>query len=66
MNITVKVSTDDAGAARTARFGHLPERVRIEDTVGEKQVAASDAVRRTYDAETSWNHFNCLAVDLGL
>jgi hypothetical protein len=66
MNITVAVSTDSAAAARHARFGQLPDRVRYEDMVEEKQVAPSDAVRNSYDAEASWNHFNCLALDLGL
>jgi hypothetical protein len=66
MNITVKVSTDGAAAARHARFGQLPDRVRFEDMVEEKQVEVSDAVKNSYDAEASWGHFNCLAVDLGL
>ncbi|SEG93167.1 hypothetical protein SAMN05216223_12742 [Actinacidiphila yanglinensis] len=66
MNITVKVSADSAAAARHARFGQLPERVQFEDMVEVKQVEVSEAVKNGYNSEASWNHFNCLAMDLGL
>ncbi|MFD0026229.1 hypothetical protein [Streptomyces sp. NPDC058382] len=58
--------TDGAAAARHARFGKLPERIRYEDMV-EDQVTSPDAgAAHRYDPEGAWNHFNCLAYDLGL
>ncbi|WP_405591169.1 hypothetical protein [Streptomyces sp. NBC_01190] len=60
----IRIITDGA-ATRLARFGKLPERVRHEDMV-ETQVAPNDPAKSAYDPEASWNHFNCLAMDLGL
>ncbi|MFF4505414.1 hypothetical protein [Streptomyces sp. NPDC001401] len=57
---------DSAAAARRARFGKLPERVRYEDLVEEKVAAPSDPARYAYDPERSWTSFSCLAADLGL
>ena len=59
-------STGGAEAARRARFGKLPERVRREDLVEEKVAAPADPARYAYDPEGSWRFFSCLAVDLGL
>jgi len=60
------VGTKDETAARRARFGRLPERVRYEDMVEEKTVTPHDPARYTHDPEGSWRSFSCLAVDLGL
>lgn len=58
--------TTDSAAARRARFGSLPERIRAEDMVEEKAATPSDPTRHAFDAEGSWRSFSCLAVDLGL
>ncbi|MDT0469077.1 hypothetical protein [Streptomyces gibsoniae] len=57
---------DSAAAARHARFGELPERIRHEDMVEEKAATPNDPARHAYDPEGSWMSFSCLAVDLGL
>ncbi|MEW1779711.1 hypothetical protein [Streptomyces sp. NPDC086777] len=59
-------ATDPAAAARLARFGKLPERVQFQEMVEEKKAAPSGAEIVSYNAEGSWNHFSCLALDLGL
>lgn len=56
---------DTAAAARQARFGHLPERVRLADTVQE-QAAPRDPARDAYNAAGSFASYSCLALDLGL
>ncbi len=56
---------DGAAAARHAKFGKLPERIPYEDMVTEKAVSENRA-QNTYNPEGSWNHFSCLALDLGL
>ncbi|MYS24190.1 hypothetical protein GA0115240_161219 [Streptomyces sp. DvalAA-14] len=61
----LEVTTDSASTVRHARFGKLPDRVRYEDMVEEKQATLSDAATNPY-AGAAWNHFNCLAMDLGL
>ncbi|MFD8223174.1 hypothetical protein ACFV16_03265 [Streptomyces massasporeus] len=58
-------STDTAAAARHARFGKLPERIRIEDTV-EGAKATPGGRANAYDPEGSWKFYSCLALDLGL
>jgi hypothetical protein len=58
--------TDTAAAARRARFGTLPERIRYEDMVEEKTATPNDPTRYDYDPEGSWMSFSCLAADLGL
>jgi hypothetical protein len=40
-----------AQAARHARFGALPERIRIEDTVEEHPATVPDPARDTYNAD---------------
>jgi hypothetical protein len=57
---------DSAAAARRARFGTLPERIRYEEMVEEKAATPMDPARYAYDPEGSWMSFNCLAADLGL
>jgi hypothetical protein len=58
-------TVDAAAAVRHARFGALPERIRYEDLVEEKPVAPG-AAADTYNPEGAWNHYSCLALDLGL
>ncbi|MFF3489118.1 hypothetical protein ACFYXC_38645 [Streptomyces sp. NPDC002701] len=41
--------TDVAEAARRARFGTLPERVRLADTVEEKPATVQDPARNDYN-----------------
>jgi hypothetical protein len=40
-----------AEAARRARFGRLPERIRPEDTVEERPAAAPDPARDAYNSD---------------
>ncbi|HEY3483009.1 MAG TPA: hypothetical protein VGL02_29360 [Streptomyces sp.] len=40
-----------AEAARRARFGSLPERIRLEDTVEERPATLPDPARDTYNAD---------------
>ncbi|MEU9630813.1 hypothetical protein ACFZDB_30310 [Streptomyces luteogriseus] len=61
----MELSTDTAAAARHARFGKLPERIRIEDTV-EGAKATAGGGENAYDPEGSWKYYSCLALDLGL
>ncbi|MFF5029982.1 hypothetical protein ACWERI_19980 [Streptomyces collinus] len=55
-----------AAATRHARFGRLPERIRFHEMTEEKQAAPSASAVGSHDPEASWNHFSCLALDLGL
>ncbi|MFE2053506.1 hypothetical protein [Streptomyces sp. NPDC059459] len=57
---------DVAAAARHERFGRLPEPIRIQDTTESKVATPGGAVIGAYDPEKSWNHFSCLALDMGL
>ncbi|MDX3265740.1 hypothetical protein PV336_42350 [Streptomyces sp. MI02-2A] len=57
---------DSAAAARHARFGKLPERIRYEDMVQEEPVTLHDPARDAYNPEGSWASFSCFAADLGL
>ncbi|ANP56849.1 hypothetical protein J2Z21_000601 [Streptomyces griseochromogenes] len=58
--------TDPAAAVRHGRYGRLPERVRFEDMTEEVEAGRSGGVTASYDPETSWSHYSCLALDLGL
>lgn len=49
----------DAAAARRARFGNLPEPVRVEDTVEERPAVAPDPARNAYDPD-EWLVRYCL------
>lgn len=64
LTVNTRETLDNAAAVRHARFGKLPERIRYEEMVEEKAVTAQDDDR--YNPEASFNHFNCLALDLGL
>ncbi len=55
-----------AAAARHARFGRLPERIRLEDMTQEVQTEKSGGANASYNPEGSWQYFSCLALDLGL
>ncbi|MEU1662176.1 hypothetical protein ABZ547_00970 [Streptomyces sparsogenes] len=50
---------DEAEAARRARFGALPERIRVEDTVEERAATAPDPARDRYDPD-EWLVRHCL------
>jgi hypothetical protein len=56
---------DSAAAARQARYGKLPERIRFADMAEEVQAAPRGGVN-THDPEGSWKYYSCLALDLGL
>ena len=59
-------TTDSAAAARRARFGTLPERIRREDLVEEKTATVNTPTHHAYDSGERWMSLSCLAVDLGL
>lgn len=57
---TVTAAVRDADeAARQARFGALPERIRLEDTVQELPATEPDPSRDTYDSD-EWLTRNAL------
>ncbi|CAG7641090.1 hypothetical protein [Actinacidiphila bryophytorum] len=53
-----------AAAARHARFGSLPERIRYEDMVQEQR--STPVTGDAYDPERSFVSWSCVALDLGL
>ncbi|MCZ0990899.1 hypothetical protein [Streptomyces diastatochromogenes] len=59
-------TTDPAAAARYARYGKLPERIRFEDMTEEAEADRSGGVTASYNPEGTWNYYSCLALDLGL
>lgn len=62
---SIKITVQDgAAAARQARFGRLPERIRFEDMVQEQRAAA--VTGDEYNPERSFISYSCLALDLGL
>ncbi|PPS69945.1 MULTISPECIES: hypothetical protein [Streptomyces] len=56
---------DTAAAARQARYGKLPERIRFADMAEEVAASPRGGVN-AYDPEGSWKYYSCLALDLGL
>lgn len=58
--------TDTAAAARHARFGKLPARIRAEDTTQGVDTRPDAKVHGGYNPEGQWQYFSCLALDLGL
>ncbi|MGP3943809.1 MULTISPECIES: hypothetical protein [Streptomyces] len=50
---------DVTEAARRARFGKLPERIRLEDTVEERAAIAPDPAKDTYNPD-EWLVRYCL------
>ncbi|MFJ5035561.1 hypothetical protein ACIQB5_47930 [Streptomyces sp. NPDC088560] len=63
MNKELTSDVDDA-AARHARFGRLPERIRFESMT--EEVQQGGGVNASYNPEGSWKYYSCLALDLGL
>ncbi|WP_327179595.1 hypothetical protein OG599_32795 [Streptomyces sp. NBC_01335] len=57
---------DGAAAARHAKYGRLPGRIRFEDMSEEAEAAPGGAANTSYNAEGAWNSYSCLALDLGL
>ncbi|MEX1654378.1 MULTISPECIES: hypothetical protein [Streptomyces] len=53
-------------AVRNARFGKLPERIRLEDMTEAVEAAPAGGSNGSYDPEGSWKFYSCLALDLGL
>ncbi|MGW3917596.1 hypothetical protein ACWEBX_39950 [Streptomyces sp. NPDC005070] len=62
----IRTASDVAAAERHARFGTLPERIPFHVMVEEKEAEPSGAAIASYNPEASWNHFSCVALDLGL
>ena len=60
------VHDEAARAARTARFGTLPERVAFEDMVQEQPALPANQAVDSYDPDSLGVRFSCLAADLGL
>ncbi|MFI7386614.1 hypothetical protein [Streptomyces sp. NPDC049813] len=61
-----EATTDTAAAARQARFGKLPERIRVEDTTQGVDTRPDAKANGAYNPEGQWQYFSCLALDLGL
>jgi hypothetical protein len=57
---------DAAAAARHARYGKLPQRIRFEEMTEGMEAGPSGGVRASHDPESSWKYYSCLALDLGL
>ena len=53
------VAKEAAEVVRRARFGKLPERVRLEDTVEERPATVPDPARDTYNSD-EWLVRTCL------
>lgn len=67
MNTTAETTrtavADAAAQARHERFGTLPDPIPFSALVEEVPAAAKAGA--DYDAERSWLHYSCLALDLG-
>ncbi|MGN5382007.1 hypothetical protein BIV25_09505 [Streptomyces sp. MUSC 14] len=59
-------ATDLAAAARHARYGRLPERIRFEDMTEEVEAVRGGGATASYNPESAWTSYSCLALDLGL
>lgn len=57
---------DSAAAARQARFGRLPARIRVEDMVMETPSESQNPAAGQYSAEASWVSSSFGVLDLGL
>ncbi|MGW6355119.1 hypothetical protein ACWFR5_07940 [Streptomyces sp. NPDC055092] len=66
MGKAVAMDTEAATAARHARYGKLPARIRFEDMTEEVEAETNVGANAAYDPERSWNYYSCLALDLGL
>ncbi|MZF88170.1 hypothetical protein [Streptomyces sp. SID5643] len=56
---TTQQGSEAEGAARRARFGALPEPVRVEDMVEERAASVPDPARTTYNQD-EWMVRYCL------
>ncbi|MGW1469401.1 hypothetical protein ACWCPT_34255 [Streptomyces sp. NPDC002308] len=61
-----ELSTDAAAAARHAKYGRLPERIRFEEMSEAAEAVPGGGTNASYNPEGSWKHYSCLALDLGL
>ncbi|WP_328681514.1 hypothetical protein OG905_37465 [Streptomyces sp. NBC_00322] len=59
MTTTKKNVQDAAEMARRARFGSLPDRIRLEDTIQELPATAPDPAKDTYNSD-EWLTRNAL------
>ncbi|MEW2611217.1 hypothetical protein AB0937_13600 [Streptomyces sp. NPDC047880] len=59
------LATDAAAAARRARYGKLPDRIRFADMAEEVEARPGGGVQ-AFGPESSWKYYSCLALDLGL
>ncbi|WP_353940344.1 hypothetical protein ABII15_01240 [Streptomyces sp. HUAS MG91] len=60
------LATDAAAALRSAKYGKLPERIRLEDMTTVVEADPDGRTKSGYNPEGSWNYYSCLALDLGL
>ncbi|MFF4763214.1 hypothetical protein [Streptomyces sp. NPDC001292] len=60
-----EATMDAAAAARHARFGKLPERIRFEDMTQVVESEPNGGANASYD-EAQGHTLTCLALDLGL
>ncbi|MFF4354460.1 hypothetical protein [Streptomyces sp. NPDC001530] len=61
-----EATMDAAVAARHARFGKLPERIRYEDMTEVVQSEPHGGTNTSHEDAAAWRTFSCLALDLGL
>ncbi|MFF5858954.1 hypothetical protein ACFY8B_25565 [Streptomyces sp. NPDC012751] len=61
-----ELTGDAVTAARHARYGRLPERIRFEDMTEEMAAERGGGANTAYNPEGSWKYYSCLALDLGL
>ncbi|MFB7758172.1 hypothetical protein ACFC18_52845 [Streptomyces sp. NPDC056121] len=66
MDKSVAIDGEVAAAARHARYGELPARIRFEDMTEGVEAEVNVGANAAYDPERSWNYYSCLALDLGL
>ncbi|MFF4486372.1 hypothetical protein ACFY0F_07720 [Streptomyces sp. NPDC001544] len=57
---------DAAAAARHARFGKLPERIRYEDMTEVMATETHGGANASPEDVGAWRTFSCLALDLGI
>ncbi|GAA2022343.1 hypothetical protein GCM10009839_19660 [Catenulispora yoronensis] len=67
MKVTIAHPThEQAAAIRQERFGALPRRVELADTVEEKEALSANQAVDRYDSDSLGVRFSCLAADWGL
>ncbi|MGW6405397.1 hypothetical protein [Streptomyces sp. NPDC055134] len=66
MSNAVAMDAGAATAARHARYGKLPARIRFEDMTEEVEAEVNVGGNAAYHPERSWSYYSCLALDLGL